>query len=435
MNFMDTKIFFAGFDKATRSCLFTLIKPLQRQQWVRLSLAIFCALLVHSEGSYLFADSTPIHIPNYDRIEELRHDLYSLRFLESRPKAQKFIQESQGAERATYECVYSYMELTATYVKGSEETERQLDAFDKYTDNAIKLLEAEVEKAPQNPVWQVYLGAVLAMKGGVEIAVRKSYWRAYKFGTRGVDIFDELRVRYPDFYDSSISTGILKVMISRAPWIVQKLASFVVTTGTLEEGLTDLDEVMQKGYYVKTEARMFHSYMMRIKMPNPVRAKILPRLFPLIQQYPGNVQLYILIALGYDKMKDSRKSGYYAHLGMNQLNLQKTQFVERNRVPLRAYLLFFTYKSLARANQWERLLKQTQMDNEPSGVSKTFQALALLRTKQHQKSIELAKNVLESLDPKQFAMPFFMAPFNFSVEERLEQLLEDIIDANEKNLP
>ncbi|MGK5091693.1 hypothetical protein WDW89_06705 [Deltaproteobacteria bacterium TL4] len=404
-----------------------------KRYWVQIGLMFFGLMLTQGEGSCLFAKS-PIFIPNYDRIEELRHDLYNLRFLESRPKAQQFIEETQGAERATYESVYSYMELTVTYEKNSKETQAQLESFDKYTDNAILLLEAQVAKEPQNPVWQVYLGAVLAMKGGVDIAVRKSYWNAYKYGMRGVDIFKELRERYPDFYDSSISTGILKIMISRAPWIIQKVASFVVTTGTIEEGLSDLEEVMQKGSYVQTEARMFHSYMMRIKMPDDLRIQILPRLFPLIRQYPGNVQLYILIALGYDTVGDYQKSGYYAHLGMNQLKLQKTQFIERNRIPLQEYLLFFIYKSIARSNQWESLLTQTERGHAPSSVSKTFHALALVRTKQYQKSIQLAKEVLDHLEPKEFSMPFFMAPFDFSVESRLKELLEDIIDANEKQL-
>ncbi|MBF0237346.1 MAG: hypothetical protein HQM12_06550 [SAR324 cluster bacterium] len=358
--------------------------------------------------------------------------MYGLQFEEHKQEIQYLIDQVEEPVKTTYQAIFNYMDLTAHFPNNYES---YLVRFEQSSDQALKLLMSD-DKKQQKPFWSVFQGIVFAMKAGVALGIRKSYWDAYQYGVEGVDLFDQLREDYPEFYDASLSSGILKVLVSQAPWIVQKLATWFVPTGTLEDGLSDLNLVIQQGNYAREESRLFHGYLMWARMPVSVRRKLIPQLIPLLKQYPDNIQLYFLIALGYEKTGQYRQSMNYATQGLERMKITQSVFVNHYREALNGMLLFVFFRNQVRLinhpGQWQTLAEQTQAMNDASGVSAAFHIYSIMKQNRCVDCQKMAVDLMDKIKDESLSVPFFIAPLRLSLAQQLKQVIEDMIDEMKK---
>ncbi len=382
-------------------------------------------LLLLLPAKTVFAEnSTTIEIPHYAVIQELRTAFYSLRFLESRPTLQQMIDQTPTPVRETYQTVFRYMELT--HLLGKDD-QKQFELFDQQASEAMELLEKNREAEPDNPVWSIYLGLIYGLKAGVAMTYDQSYWQAYYYGMKGVNLFEEIQTRYPQFHDAYLSSGILQIMIAQSAWIIRTFAPLFVPTGSLEEGMKYLDLVMKKGKYVREEAELFCLFFTWGKVPKAIRAKSLRKLAVVLKKYPENIQLYYFLARGYWALKQYHRANQYATQGLRQLRQQNPLFIQQNRSALQSYLLRIQYRFLARTQQWRRLRNYTKTTKDRFVVSQIYHAHALKRLKQEQEASHLARSALANMKKIDLSMPFFVSPYLLSLEGTLKRLINKSI--------
>ncbi|MBF0289536.1 MAG: hypothetical protein HQM14_17115 [SAR324 cluster bacterium] len=385
----------------------------------------FIFLILCTSLKTVFAkDLTNIQIPHYGVIEQLRTSFYKLRFLESRSTIQSMIDQTETPVRETYQTIFRYMELTSLL---GRDDQGKFDLFDQQADEAVQQLEKRTKTEPNNPVWQIYLGLVYGLKAGVAMSYRQSYWQAYYQGMKGVKIFEEIQRNYPKFYDTSLSAGILQIMIAQSSWIIRTFAPLFVPSGSLEEGMKHLEIVMKKGKYVREEAELFCLFFTWGKVPQEIRAESLRKLAVILNKYPENIQLYYFIAKGYWALKQYSRANQYAIKGLQQLHQQNSLFINQNQRSLQAFLLRIQYRYLALNQQWRQLLNQTKHTSDFSGVSQIYHAYALKKLKRRQEAIDLAHSALADMKKTELSMPFFISPYMLSIEGALKRLINQRI--------
>lgn len=367
------------------------------------------------------ADPFPsLQLPHYEVIQEMREALYQLKFEESQERLRTAIDQTDGAVWATYQAIFHYAELI---VARKTNPGPKAASFEVQSDEAIRLLERQVEREPDNPVWSLYLGAMYGLKAGVALGYQQAYWSAYRYGIRGVEIFEELRERYPDFYDPLLSSGILKIMIAQSSWFVRNVAALVLTTGSLEGGMADLEQVIQHGKWMREEARLVHIFLMWGDVPPELRRRALEHLKEFIKTYPGNAQVYFFIAQGYWKLGDYSLANRYALQGIHQMRIRSTQFTRQHQVALRAMLSRTHYRFLSRTRQFPLLLAITRQVHDPSGTADAYQAFALKATNRRERSERLARTTLAQLQDDHLSLPMFLSPFLITRKASLEHYI------------
>ncbi|MGA0258971.1 MAG: hypothetical protein ACO3NI_02345, partial [bacterium] len=255
---------------------------------------------------------------------------------------------------------------------------------------------------------------------------QKDYFDAYRFGVKGVQLLDDVYKNNTQLIDIELSKGILKLMIAQSTWYVRWLAPLIVESGSISEGINHLDKVVEKGEYVSDEALLAYVLLLWGDVDKNYLSKSLSRLEKFTEQYPENIQIYIVLARGFWLANEYEKSNFYALQGIIKIQSHNSVFTRQHGLTIQSFLLYWHYRYLAEKKEWLKLLRQTEQRSELP-IQSTFKAVALWNMGQYKSSKELAEETLGNLKETELEMPLFIVPFLFDLKPTLQSIVEEKI--------
>ena len=130
------------------------------------------------------------------------------------------------------------------------------EEFKKYSDQAIEVAEAKLEKDENDIDALFYLGGSYGSLGRY-YGIKKSYLNAYWFGKKGVNILEEVVEKDSTYYDAYLGLGIYHYLADVLPRFVKMLSFILGIEGDRERGIKELNLAVEKGVYTKSEAMFF----------------------------------------------------------------------------------------------------------------------------------------------------------------------------------
>ncbi|MGA0305924.1 MAG: hypothetical protein ACO3OB_09720, partial [bacterium] len=137
---------------------------------------------------------------------------------------------------------------------GSDLEEQSTKDFQLLADEARFRLDNQISKNSEDQVSKLHLGLINGLMGSVELGYKKNYFQAYRYGSSGMSILDEVFEKDPQFADAQLSRGIMKIMIAQSEWYIRWFAPIILESGSTTKGLKILESVAQNARYVQDEA-------------------------------------------------------------------------------------------------------------------------------------------------------------------------------------
>lgn len=376
--------------------------------------------------------SEDVRVPELQNsfLEKFREAYYNLKLIEFEPELKLAIQSIAEPERSAMQALLSYSKFSINLREDYEKV-----YFKEFTENAskaIELIENTLKKNPEDISAKLNLGLIYGLKGGVSLGYEKDYFDAYQFGSKGVSLLNEVHQKNPDFHDLELSKGILKIMIAQSTWYVRWLAPIILESGSIQEGIYHLDQVIEKGTYVSHEALLAHVLLLWGDIDENYLEKSTTALVKFIEIYPENLQIYVVLARGFWLLKEFEKSNYYALQGIAKLQNHRGQFASRYGLTIQSFMLYWHYRYLAHKKEWLKLLRQTQQRGDLP-IQSTFRTVAMWNMGQYDAAKKLAKETSETLEQSSISMPLFIVPFAFDLGPTLQSILQENILAKDEN--
>ena len=107
------------------------------------------------------------------------------------------------------------------------------------------------------------------------------------------------------------------------------------------------------------------------------------------------MQLYILLAQGFWKLKQFESADFYALKGLERLNQHDGRFLRSNLNSIQSFLYFWHYRYLVEKKEWLKILHEVNKQKD-SIIQMTFQAIALQYLGRTEEAKLLAKKTLKT---------------------------------------
>ena len=187
------------------------------------------------------------------------------------------------------------------FSKTEDAVDPQVDkAFRQRIDKAISLCESSL-KTRKNDVSAIYyLGIAKNINAGYEATVKRSFIRALRNGSKGVDLHRELVKSHPDLIDAQLSVGLYQYVVGSLPFAVKVLAFIGGVRGSKKDGIAMLENVAKKGNYAKDESKILLVMLYNREKRKEDSLKVMN---DLVQNYPRNslFRLERAVSLGHLK--------------------------------------------------------------------------------------------------------------------------------------
>lgn len=366
-------------------------------------------------------DSVPVSTAQQAFLEQYRQAYYNLKFTESSAVLEDQVGQLPEPQQSAMRALLAYSRFALSY-DGSQESREELE-FQQAAESATEQLQAHLAQHPNDLSAKLNLGVLYGLRGGVALGYEKSYLQAYRFGSRGVDLLNEVYEADPNLHDVQLSSGVLKLMIAQSTWYVRWLAPVILEAGSLPEGLKHLETVLRRGNYVRDEALLAHVLLLWGEVPEDELKTAVQALVQWVRKYPDSLQLYVVLARGYWLLGDPEVANYYALQGIRQLQRHESEFAREHGLVLQSFLLYWHYRYLAEQKEWLKLMRQTQQ-REELPIQATFQAIALWNMGQYDRAKEVAAKARTALQESQLSMPLFVVPFLFDLTPSLQSLVD-----------
>jgi tetratricopeptide (TPR) repeat protein len=159
-----------------------------------------------------------------------------------------------------------------------------------------------LDKLPETSPYRQFLKAEIRMhwafvklKFGRELSASWDIIKAYK-------LLDENARRFPDFVPTFKSLGLLHVLVGSAPQNYQWVAKVLGLRGNIQQGLREVNRVVQRDTLFKTEAQLIqillHAYVLKYSEKQNVELR------QLVDKEPDNLLIYFFATTV--SMKDGR---------------------------------------------------------------------------------------------------------------------------------
>jgi len=390
---------------------------------VRIISKIFFIIFLNS-GIVLSSEEVTVSNSQINFLKYYREAHYNLKLIDLESQLNKKLELVQQPERRAMKALVSYSKFAMNFRRNIDE--KYYEEFLEDVNVAIESLEALSSQKPNNISLKLNLGLLYGLKGGVALGYQKDYFDAYRFGVKGVQLLDDVYKNNTQLIDIELSKGILKLMIAQSTWYVRWLAPLIVESGSISEGINHLDKVVKKGEYVSDEALLAYVLLLWGDVDKNYLSKSLSRLEKFTEQYPENIQIYIVLARGFWLANEYEKSNFYALQGIIKIQSHNSVFMRQHGLTIQSFLLYWHYRYLAEKKEWLKLLRQTEQRSELP-IQSTFKAVALWNMGQYKSSKELAEETLGNLKETELEMPLFIVPFLFDLKPTLQSIVEEKI--------
>ena len=376
---------------------------------------IFLAQISHAQ-SHTKLSSYQIQFLN-----EFRNAYYNLYLEENLPKLELSLANLDQPEQSAMRALLAYTIFSLN--SGSDLEEQSTKDFQLLADEARLHLDNQISKNAENQIAKLHLGLINGLMGSVELGYKKNYFQAYRYGSSGMSIIDEVFEKDPQFADAQLSRGIMKIMIAQSEWYIRWFAPIILESGSTTKGLQILESVAQNARYVQDEALLAHTLLLWGDLPENELVTTLKSIQQFVGIYPDSLQLYILLAQGFWKLKQFESANFYALKGLERLNQHDGRFVRSNLNSSQSFIYFWHYRYLVEKKEWHKILHEVNKQKD-SIIQMTFQAIALQYLGRTEEAKLNAKKTIEKIEKSDLKMPLFMVPIQLDLAPTLRKILQ-----------
>ncbi len=226
-----------------------------------------------------FAQNSPyVLTPN---LQQAYHEVFKLKVNSARQFLTKEKSKNLGSAFTLY--VENYADMVALLVSDNKQI------FEQLAPNEDKRLEMLADFPADSPYQRFFQAEVrlhwafIKLKFGKEVSASWDIIKAYR-------LLEENAKKYPDFIPTYKSLGLLHVLIGSTPQNYQWVAKLLGLRGNIQQGLREIQTVVQKESLFDTEAKLIeillHSYV--LKYTEKQNAELLQ----LIRSQPDNLLLH-----------------------------------------------------------------------------------------------------------------------------------------------
>ncbi len=172
-------------------------------------------------------------------LESILEDILHLQLLQAAPR----LQEAQKKERFNLLSYYleDYLDFYFAFVEG-----RPKAIYGKYMERKEARL-AWLEQGSENDPYTLYTQADVHLRWAMIYALYQDNMLAFKSIKRAATLLERNEKRFPDFLLNKRAFGILHTMVGAIPSKYQWGTSLVGLKGSVEQGLSELQTVIQYG--------------------------------------------------------------------------------------------------------------------------------------------------------------------------------------------
>ena len=190
--------------------------------------------------------------------------------------------------------------------------------------------------------------------------------------------------------------GIMKIMVAQSEWYIRWFPPIILESGSITKGPQILEGAVQNARYVQDEALLAHALLLWGDLSENKLATTLKSIKQFVDIYPDCLQLYILLAQGFWKLKQFGSANLYALKCLKHLNQHDGRFVRSNLNSIQSFLYLWHYRYLVEKKEWLKILHEVNKQKD-SIIQMTFQAIALQYLGRTEEAKLLAKKVFENL--------------------------------------
>jgi tetratricopeptide (TPR) repeat protein len=246
------------------------------------------------------------------RLERLRlgiRDVYNLEYDSARQHFQGLVKESPEDPAG-----YVYLAWTEWVQELSRQQELSIDRFassdffaesPKYrlrvnaeaeerfrrlSDQAIQKAQAQLSRNPGDKTARFLLGLCYQNLASFEASLKRSWWSAFRYGSRTYRYNRELLREDPDLHDARLAIGVYEYVTGSLPWSVKWLALLAGHRGSRTEGKRQLALTAERAQLAGDDARVVLT-LIHTREHDYQRA--FERLQELLRRYPQNFLVHL----------------------------------------------------------------------------------------------------------------------------------------------
>ncbi len=238
------------------------------------------------------------------RIQQGVHDIYNLEYERAASNFERLIKEAPNDPAG-----YAYLAFTYWVQELNKKQGLSIDRFaasdffselPKYalqpdpsfearfrqaSERAIETAQALLQKNPDDRAALFVRGVAYQNLASFEIALRRSWWSAFRYGSKTYRDHRELLRRDPNFHDAQLSTGVYNYVAGSVSWTVKCVGYLLGYRGDKARGKQDLETAADKALLVGDDARVI---LILINTREKNYPKALEYLSQLRQRYSQN---------------------------------------------------------------------------------------------------------------------------------------------------
>ncbi len=158
-------------------------------------------------------------------------------------------------------------------------------------DTIIPLYEKLVEKYPDDPYYQLYLGSSIGLKARIYLG-KKDWFNTLVWAYRGFNRVQEVAEEHPEIYDAQLPIGVAEFYASMSGVLIQWAATLFGLRPTADAGLEKIEAAAEKGEWSWIEAKGILSFIYLWVKPDFQKALLHSR--DLVKNFPQNYYFQVL---------------------------------------------------------------------------------------------------------------------------------------------
>ncbi len=162
--------------------------------------------------------------------------------------------------------------------------------FRKVTAQAIEKARARLASNPDDKAALFLLGLAYQNLASFEASLKRSWWSAFRWGTRTFHYHRALLRRDPNFHDARLSLGVYDYVAGSLGWSVKWLAFLMGYHGSKSRGKQELETAAEKALLVADDARVI---LVLIYTRERNYGKAFDYLAALLKKYPQNYLVHL----------------------------------------------------------------------------------------------------------------------------------------------
>ncbi len=157
--------------------------------------------------------------------------------------------------------------------------------FSQNIDKGVLLCEKRLKTHKNDISSLYYLGIARNIVAGYEATVKRSFLKALRNGSKGVDLHRKIILKEPGLIDAQLSVGMYNYVVGSLPIAVKILAFIGGVRGSKKEGISMLEKVSKEGNYAKDESKVL---LIMLYNREKRMGDALKMLNQLVESYPKN---------------------------------------------------------------------------------------------------------------------------------------------------